>query len=337
MKKFLFLACLIAPLVLKAQDGYMRTPKGVLYKIVTKNVGQRIKMDDVITFQVIQKTEKDSVLFSSYNLGHAIKAQVKPSTNIGDLMDIFPLLTTKDSALVKVPTDSVFIGHEESRPPFLPKGSSIVFVVKIEKVQSLNDAIAERNSEMEKMKSEEARTADQYINNHKLVVKTTPSGLKYLVTKVGPGRKVFLGDTLLVNYTGRTTEDLVFDTSVEADAKAGGLNQPGRNYEPLKVVLGQTPLIKGWDEGLQLLTEGSKAEFIVPSSLGYGEQGAGNDIKPFSTLVFDLHVIKVTHPKPVVSKTKTATKTTAKPGTKAPVKKPAATPAKKPATATVKK
>lgn len=315
----------------------MRTPKGVQYKIVTKNAGERIKMDDVITFHVVQKTEKDSVLFSSYTLGHAIKAQVKPSTNIGDLMEVFPLLTAKDSALIKVPTDSVFIGHEESRPPFLPKGSNIVFVLKIEKVQSLNDAIAERNAEMEKMKSEEARTADQYINSHKLVLKSTPSGLKYLVTKVGPGRRVMLGDTLLVNYTGRTTEDKIFDTSVEADAKGGGVYQEGRPYEPLKIVLGQTQLIKGWDEGLQLLTEGSKAEFIIPSSLGYGEQGAGNDIKPFSTLIFDLQVVKVIHPKPKAAKTKTAAKTTAKPGTKTPVKKPASAPAKKPAAAPVKK
>ncbi|GAB3919196.1 FKBP-type peptidyl-prolyl cis-trans isomerase [Mucilaginibacter boryungensis] len=337
MKKFLFLACLIAPVALKAQDGYMRTPKGVQYKIVSKNAGERIKMDDVITFHVVQKTEKDSVLFSSYNLGHAIKAQVKPSTNIGDLMEVFPLLTAKDSVLVKVPTDSVFIGHEDARPPFLPKGSNIVFIVKIEKVQSLNDAIAERNAQMDKMKSEEARTADQYINSHKLVLKSTPSGLKYVVTKVGPGRKVMLGDTVLVNYTGRTTEDKIFDTSIEAAAKTGGVYQPGRPYEPLKIVLGQTQLIRGWDEGLQLLTEGSKAEFIVPSSLGYGEQGAGDDIKPFSTLVFDLQVVKVIHPKPVVAKTKTAAKTTAKPGAKAPVKKPVPAPAKKPATAPVKK
>jgi FKBP-type peptidyl-prolyl cis-trans isomerase FkpA len=80
MKKFLFLAFLIAPLVLKGTGWLYAHTKRCTYKIVTKNVGQRIKMDDVITFQVIQKTEKDSVLFSSYNLGHAIKAQVKPST-----------------------------------------------------------------------------------------------------------------------------------------------------------------------------------------------------------------------------------------------------------------
>lgn len=324
MKKFLFLALLAVPAFVKAQDGFMRTPKGVQYKIVNPNAGNRIKLDDVITFQATQKTEKDSVLFSSYNLGHPIKIQVKPSENIGDMMDIFQLMTAKDSAYVKVPTDSIFAGHEESRPPFFPKGSNLIFTLKIEKVQSLTEAIAERNAEMEKMRGNEATAAAKYIADHNLTLNATQSGLKYVITQPTLGRKVVANDTLLVNYAGRTTEDKVFDTSVEAIAKAAGLNQPGRTYEPIKFVVGQSQVIKGWDEGLQLMTEGSKATFVIPSSLGYGEQGAGNDIKPFSTLVFDVEVVKVIHPKPVA----------AKPGAKGPVKKPGAAPAKKPATTT---
>jgi FKBP-type peptidyl-prolyl cis-trans isomerase len=332
MKKFLFLAFFIAPFVLKAQNGFMRTPKGVQYKIVNRNVGDRIKLDDVITFQVVQKTEKDSVLFSSYTLGHPIKIQVKPSGNIGDLMDIFPLLTAKDSAVIKVPTDSIFIGHEDARPPFFPKGSSLVFTLKIEKVQSLNDAIAERNAEMDKMRSNEATAANKYIADHGLTNLTaTTSGLKYVITQAGTGPKIVFGDTVLVNYAGRNTEDKLFDTSMEAVAQAGGLNQPGRTYEPLKLVVGvEPPVIKGWDEGLVLLNKGAKATFVIPSTLGYGEQGAGNDIKPFSTIIFDLEIVKVMHPKPKPVKA----------GAKAPVKKPATTskapvsktPVKKPAT-----
>jgi FKBP-type peptidyl-prolyl cis-trans isomerase FkpA len=339
MKKFLFLACLIAPLAIKAQDGFMRTPKGVMYKLVTKNPGERIKMDDVISFQVIQKTEKDSVLFSSYPLGHPIKLQVKPSTNIGDLMEIFPLMTVRDSAVVKVPTDSIFVGHEESRPPFLPKGGSIIFTVKIEKVQSLNDAIAERNAEMEKMKSTETTAADKYIADHKLTLKATPSGLKYSINNTSNGRKVMSGDTLLVNYTGRNLEDKVFDTSVEADAKAAGIYNPMRPYEPYKLVAGQGGVIQGWVEGLMLLNQGSKATLVIPSKLAYGEQGSGPDIRPFNTLVFEIEVVKVI--RPAVKKVTAAKGTTTATAKKAPaastVKKPVATPAKKPAAAPVKK
>jgi len=139
MRKLLFLACLIFLFnQAQSQNTYQRTAKGLQYRVLNHNVGPKIRLEDVITFDVVQKTEKDSVLFSSYALGHPIKIQVKPSANIGDLMDIFPLLTTNDSVLVRVPADSIFIGHEESRPPFLPKGSNILFTLKIKRVQSLN-------------------------------------------------------------------------------------------------------------------------------------------------------------------------------------------------------
>ncbi|MDN3550364.1 FKBP-type peptidyl-prolyl cis-trans isomerase [Mucilaginibacter aquaedulcis] len=269
------------------------TGKGAFYQLFTNNTGEKIKLNDVITFNFIQKTDKDSILYSTYKAGKPVQAQIQPSQNVGDLMDVFPLLTVKDSALVKVPTDSVFKGHEESRPPFFPKGSYLTFILKIEKVQSLNDAIAEKKAEGQKLKDAEAASAGSYITSHKLTPVTTASGLKYMVTRPSVKRKPLAGDTVLVNYTGRTLSGKVFDSSVETEAKGAGLDQPGRKYEPISVVLGQGQVIPGWDEGLLLLNEGSKATLIVPSSLAYGDRGAGEDIAPYSTLLFDVELVKV--------------------------------------------
>jgi FKBP-type peptidyl-prolyl cis-trans isomerase len=323
MKRLLFvITALLTAFATKAQDAFTQTPQGASYIIFTHNTGDKIKINDVITCQVIQKTDKDSVLFDSHKQGQPIKLQVQASTNVGDLMTIFQLLTVKDSALVKVPTDSVFKGHEDLRPPFLPKGSNLLFLVKIDRVQSLNDAIAERNAAMaeqsaalEKLKMAEAPAAEKYITTNKLVVKTTPSGLKYLITHPSIKRKPLPGDTLLVNYTGRTLEGIVFDSSIEAEAKKAQLEQPGRIYEPFKFVLGHGEVIKGWDEGFLLLNEGAKARLIIPSSLGYGDQGAGDDIKPFSTLIFDVELVKIIpgkHPKKTVPGKKPAVKHTLK-------------------------
>jgi FKBP-type peptidyl-prolyl cis-trans isomerase FkpA len=294
--------------------GLQKTAKGALYQIYTANPGDKAKINDVLTFNFIQKTDKDSILFSSYKAGHPVQAQVQASQNVGDLMDIFPLLAAKDSAMVKIPTDSVFVGHEEARPPFLPKGSFLTFILKIEKVQSLNDAIAERNAGLEKLKQAEAAGANDYIAAHGLKPVVTASGLKYVVTSPSVKKKPLKGDTVLVNYTGKLLGGKVFDSSVEANAKAAGLQQPGRTYEPLTVVLGEGRVIPGWDEGLLLLNEGSKATFIVPSSIGYGERGNGPDIPGYSTLVFDVELVKI------------------KPGKHAAASKPAAgkTPVKKP-------
>src|ERR1700743_3566246 len=165
MKKLVLIALLYlafsAPA--NAQDNFVHTPKGDLVKIFTANPGEKIKLNDVITFDVVQKTQKDSVLFSSYTLGHPLKIQVQSSQNAGDLMDVLTLLAAKDSALVKVPADSVFVGHEDQRPPFLPKGSSLLFNIKIQRVQSLQEAIDEKNAALAKMKDDETAASTKYI------------------------------------------------------------------------------------------------------------------------------------------------------------------------------
>ena len=192
---------------------------------------------------------------------------------------------------------------------FSRKAATSLFIIKIEKVQSLNEAIAERNVAVDKVKAAETDAANKYIAEHKLVLKTTATGLKYIITKPSLKVKVRKGDTVLVNYAGRTLSDKLFDSSIESVAKQGGLQQPGRNYEPIQVIVGTGGVIAGWDEGLLLLNEGSKATFVIPSALGYGSQGAGDDIKPYNTLVFDLEIVKIKPikhaviAKPVVKKT----------------------------------
>ncbi|MBK0377834.1 FKBP-type peptidyl-prolyl cis-trans isomerase [Mucilaginibacter segetis] len=322
MKKsiYILLICCAAIASVNAQD-VQKNINGTLCKIVSPNSGEKIKLNDVITFNVSQTTENDSVLFSTYLIGQPVKVQVHPSSNPGDLMDVFQQLTANDSAVVKVPVDSVFKGHEDAMPSFLSKGSNLLFKLKIEKVQTLEEAINERNAETEKYKAAQTALGDAYIKSHSLVVQTTPSGLKYAVIKKGPGPKPVAGDTVEVNYTGRTAEGKVFDSSIESVAKQAGLEQPGRTYEPIKFVVGQQEVIKGWDEGLLLLNGGSKATFIIPSDLAYGERGAGEDIAPYSTLVFDVELIKVIKPG------KAAVKAVAKPIVKPAVK--SKTPAKK--------
>jgi FKBP-type peptidyl-prolyl cis-trans isomerase FkpA len=303
-KAILSLVLAMAASLSFAQTTFTKTPKGGQYAIVKQGNGAKIKQGDVITFQFTQKTDKDSLLGSSYQMGKPAMVQVQPSKNVADLMEVFPLLSVNDSALVRVPTDSIFVGHEESRPPFLPKGSYLNFTIKVEKAQSLEQAMTERNAAMEKARAEQTAMAakmrslevpalNKYIADNKLTPVTTASGLKYVIVQPATGPKPLRGDTLLVNYAGRTLEGKLFDTSIESVAKAGGLQQPGRNYEPIKFVVGNSEVIRGWDEGLLLMNEGSKATLIIPSALAYGERGGGEDIKPYSPLVFDVELVKV--------------------------------------------
>lgn len=295
-----------------AQNDMQHTPKGASYKIFTNSASAKVKDGDIITFQYIQKTDKDSILYSTYVSGQPGRTQVHPSQSLGDLMEVFPLLAVNDSVLVKVPTDSLFKGHEDQRPPFFPKGSNLNFTIKILKAQTIDEFKAD-------LIQAEVTGSANYIASHKLNLQTTPSGLKYVITQPSVKIKPAKGDTVMVNYIGRGLDDKVFDTSIESAAKSAGLEQPGRTYEPIQVVLGTGGVIAGWDEALLLLNEGSKATVVIPSKLAYGESGY-QGIAPFSTLVFDIELVKV----------KPAKHAIVKPATKAPAKK--AVYRKKPAT-----
>jgi FKBP-type peptidyl-prolyl cis-trans isomerase FkpA len=300
MKHTFYLGLLLCLFGVSASAQFKTTAKGAQYQIISNNPGAKIKLTDVVTFNAIQKTDVDSVLFSTYQQGQPIKTQIRQSNNVADLMEIFPLLSVNDSVLVKVPVDSVFKGHEAEMPPMFKKGSNIVFNIKVIQSQSMEAAMAERNAAMEKVKAEgekvkaaESATIGNYIAKNHILAKSTPSGLKYVVKTVGIKPKPLNGDTVYVNYTGHTLDGKVFDTSIEADAKAAGLQQPGRTYEPINFALGTGRVIQGWEEGLALLNEGSKAQFIIPSALAYGDHAMGADIKPYSTLIFDLELVKV--------------------------------------------
>lgn len=337
MKNIIAVLLLVASVQALGQGtaGLQPLPNGLKYKIYTTNTGPKIKLNDIISFNFIQKTDKDSVLANSFEMNRPAMLQVTEGKNIADLMAFFPLLSLNDSALVVIPTDSIFSNPqmEAQRPPFLPKGSALHYVVKITKIQSMEEAMADQQRMMDELKRAETTSLTKYLADNKLSPIKTASGLRYIVTKSSVKSKPVKGDTVMVNYVGKTLDGKVFDSSIEAEAKRAGLQQPGRAYEPISVVLGQSSVIPGWEQGLLLLNEGSKASFIIPSDLAYGPQGAGEDIKPFSTLVFDLELVKVKRAKKasspkagVKSSSKPAVKqfSSSKPATKA-TTKPAAT------------
>ena len=109
-------------------------------------------------------------------------------------------------------------------------------------------------------------------------VKSTPSGLQDVVEKEGDGAQPTAEDEVTVHYTGKLLDGSVFDSSVSRG-------------EPATFPLNR--VIPGWTEGVQLMKEGAKYTFFIPSDLAYGPQGVQGVIPPHSTLIFEVELIKV--------------------------------------------
>lgn len=150
--------------------------------------------------------------------------------------------------------------------------------ISMEEAQKLiNDYLAE----LEKKAVEAARAAgSQFLEENKTKegVKVTASGLQYLVEKEGTGLQPTAEDEVTVHYTGRLLDGTVFDSSVNRG-------------EPATFPLNR--VIPGWTEGVQLMKEGGKYVFFIPSELAYGPQGVPGAIPPHSTLIFEVELIKV--------------------------------------------
>ncbi|MCI1282903.1 MAG: FKBP-type peptidyl-prolyl cis-trans isomerase [Prevotella sp.] len=123
-------------------------------------------------------------------------------------------------------------------------------------------------------------SGEKYLseNAKKDGVVTLPSGLQYQVLKEGNGKKPKATDKVRCHYEGMLVDGTLFDSSIQRGEPA---------------VFGLNQVISGWTEGLQLMSEGAKYRFFIPYHLGYGERGAGQQIPPFSALIFDVELIDV--------------------------------------------
>ncbi len=150
-------------------------------------------------------------------------------------------------------------------------------------MQVQNELRQKQQAKMQAEATENKKQGEDFLaaNKSKEGVVTLPSGLEYKILTEGTGPKPLASDTVECNYRGTLIDGKEFDSS----AKHGG-----------PATFPVSGVIKGWTEALQLMPVGSKWQLFIPSDLAYGNRGAGPEIGPDSTLVFEVELVSIKQP-----------------------------------------
>ncbi len=148
-------------------------------------------------------------------------------------------------------------------------------------LSDMQKAVQEQQQAKAKAAGEKNKTEGEAFlaaNKSKEGVVTLPDGLQYKIEKEGTGAKPAATDSVVCNYKGTLIDGTEFDSSYKR-------GQPA--------TFGVSQVIKGWTEALQLMPVGSKWQLFIPSTLGYGERGAGGEIGPDATLIFEVELLSI--------------------------------------------
>ncbi|MFN4087347.1 MAG: FKBP-type peptidyl-prolyl cis-trans isomerase [Spirosomataceae bacterium] len=257
------------------------------FKVTTTEDGDRLqvhekgesgrlpKEGDLVTFDLVIKSPKDTVMKSTYLEGAPVTLKMQKMGFKGSFERALFHIGEGDSTTVLVSADSLYAQVQQPLPPDMPKGSDLKFIVKMKKIQTEK----EMETEMNKKKADEGKIMADYVAKNMPKAEKTAEGLYFVTQKAGAGATPKTGESVVVKYTGKFMDGKVFDSSEGRD--------------PITVPLGQQMVIPGWEVMLSKMTKGQKVTVLIPSELAYGAQGAGNVIPPYTPIVFDMEVMDI--------------------------------------------
>lgn len=263
----------------KLTDGFQKTTHGLYYKVIVDGKKPKGNQGDIIKMNLEYLTQKDSVLFSTYQeeMG-PVQFTISPPTFNGDPMEGFTLLGEGDSAVFLMQSDSAYKGQE--MPPFAKPGEFVKIHVNVLSMMTKVEFDKKKAEETREQSEKDVATIESYLTSKGLKAQKTASGLYYIIDKQGDGIKTEAGKTVVINYTGKFLDGKVFDSSLN----------PG--HSPLSFKLGEGQMIKGFDEGIELLNIGGKGTLIIPSELAWGNRSQGT-IPANAVVVFDVEVMSM--------------------------------------------
>lgn len=278
-------------LLCMACSNVKETPKGFKYTVLRKGDGIPVKPGKFLIMTMLFKDGKDSIWNDSRKKDAPMIVMIQDTSKIkmeDGIDEIFRQLTKGDSITFKVPAQSLFDKTFRQKLPANvdPKSEftfnmSVTNVFDSANVMRLQQKIMAKQNE-KYLKEEKEQLAkdvliiEAYLKANKIKAQQDSSGLWYVITKKGSGKKPTLAQSVVVNYTGK-----MLDGGQVFDKSTGPVTYPLNQF------------IKGWRIGFPLLSTGSSATFFVPSGLGYGRRGYPPKIPENANLIFDVDLVGV--------------------------------------------
>lgn len=262
--------------------GFKKTDDGLYYKFHVKGDDTTTLIPGMVLNLKLKYSINDSVLFNSTEIPQEFMLPLSEPSYKGDLYAGLAMMKPGDSATFITSADSFFL--KTIRMPSVPDsayiGKEIFFDVKLISAKTQQQIEAEHRQEMEKAKASEVTDLQNYIKSKNITVAPLPSGLYYIETKKGNNQKPKVGDYGKIHFIVST---------IHGDT----LYSSYRQGEPMMWESGKDFDNKGVTEALSIMSKGSKASIIVPSSLAFGEQGRGQMVAPYTTLLYDLELVDI--------------------------------------------
>jgi len=262
------------------KNGFNESEDGIIYKLIETVDGEKVELDDYVELNVKYFTNSDSMLFNSESMPGKYRIKLKKSRKI-TIDDALAMLSVGDSAHFMLDAKTFYmVTRREKLPDLIDSNSKLRFEVRVKGKVTEAQLAEEKKALEEKRKIDELDMLEQYVADNFPEATESLTGLYTVVNKKGNGRKVTAGNTVSVHYTGKLLNGKIFDSSVK------------RN-QPFQFQIGARRVIAGWEEGVNETNVGDKITLLIPSHLGYGARGAGANIPPYSSLIFDIEVLDV--------------------------------------------
>lgn len=307
VSKILVVALMVFSIVGCAQEELVVTDSGLEYQYAKRGDGKLPQDGDFLTMHIAYYDENDNKIFSTVDGQELMPLSFIDSLFVenGSLEECFSFIGAGDSIVAFIPAQTLFEkSFRRPLPDTLAADSKIKVYIGVHDVMNPTEFQAYQTEKMQEAQAKQLAASkeqmdtdialiDEYLAAEGIEALTTEEGLRYVILEEGTGPKPQVGQTVRVDYTGNVLNGPMFDTSVEEDAKAGGKYNAARTYQPFEFPLGRGQVIQGWDIGIGLLNEGTKARLFIPSPLAYGPRQRSAEITANAILVFDVTLVEV--------------------------------------------